>query len=87
MRVVAAVCVIVTNVQAESPPEPNLILRLWPAEAPGLIQPVASETTDTNLLYLRNVSVPEMWIYLPKQPGTNRPGIMVCPAAALVFWT
>jgi acetyl esterase/lipase len=57
---------------------PDRILKIWPSDAPGLIHPQAPETIGEGMR-IRNVSVPELWVYLPKQPGTNRPAVMICP--------
>jgi acetyl esterase/lipase len=67
--------------QVEEPPsplKPDLTLRLWPGDAPGLVQPAAPETTDETLR-VKNVSVPELRVYLPKDAKESRPAILICP--------
>lgn len=61
-----------------SPPKPDLTLRLWPGDAPGLVHPAAPETTDETLR-VKNVSVPEIRVYLPKEAKENRPALLICP--------
>ncbi len=60
------------------PPQPDVTLRLWPGDAPGLVLPQPKETSDERLS-LKSVSVPELWVYLPKHPEPHRPALMICP--------
>ncbi|MCX7007747.1 MAG: alpha/beta hydrolase [Kiritimatiellaeota bacterium] len=48
--------------------------RLW--RAPGLISPVLAETIVKKRV--KNVSVPELWVYLPQAPGKNRSTLLIC---------
>ncbi|MCX7048928.1 MAG: alpha/beta hydrolase [Candidatus Sumerlaeota bacterium] len=58
-------------------PAPSQVLRLWPGDAPGL---VASPNTESIVNErIRNVSVPELWVYLPPKPERNRVAFMICP--------
>lgn len=58
-------------------PEPTRVLRLWPGDAPGLVAPAKAEEIVNERI--RNVSVPELWAYLPEKAGNNRPAILICP--------
>lgn len=58
-------------------PKPSQVLRLWPGDAPGLVSPAKPEEIVNERI--RNVSVPELWAYLPEKPGTKRTAILICP--------
>jgi len=56
---------------------PEQVLRLWPGNAPGWV-PSTNVECIVNERH-RNVSVPELWVYLPPQPARNRASLMICP--------
>jgi len=58
-------------------PEPDQVVRLWPGDAPGLVSPVAQEVIENQRIV--NVSVPELWVYLPKIQKANRAAIVISP--------
>lgn len=68
---------------AEGPPLPaswpktTRVLRLWPGDAPGLVVPAKAEEIVNERI--RNVSVPELWAYLPSGPGRRRAALLICP--------
>ncbi len=58
-------------------PAPGQILRLWPGRAPGW---VASTNVECIVKERhRNVSVPELWVYLPTTPAQHRVSVLLCP--------
>lgn len=73
------------SIAAESPvsaprpwPKPSQVLRLWPGDAPGLVSPAKPEAIVNERI--RNVSVPELWAYLPeKRSDQKQPAILICP--------
>ena len=58
-------------------PEPTQVLRLWPGYAPGLVEAANPETIIQ--CRIKNVSVPELWVYLPKESQKHRVALMICP--------
>ncbi len=58
-------------------PQPGRVLRLWPGDAPGLVAPAkAEEIVDGRI---RNISVPELWVFLPKRADQKRAALVICP--------
>jgi len=57
-------------------PQPDAVIRLWPGDAPGLVAGGKPETVF-NERY-RNVSVPELFVYLPKKDKTDRTALIIC---------
>lgn len=58
-------------------PKPSKILRLWPGDAPGLVTRANAE--DIVNERIRNVSVPELWAFLPERPDRRRAALLICP--------
>lgn len=58
-------------------PTPSQVLRLWPGDAPGLVTPAKPEEIVNKRI--RNVSVPELWAYLPEKSDKKRTAILICP--------
>ena len=59
-------------------PTPTQIVKLWPGDAPGLVTPAKSEEIVNERI--RNVSVPELWIYEPqKKSDQKRTAMLICP--------
>jgi len=52
-------------------------VRLWTGDAPGLTAVKQTEGVVNDRI--RNVSVPEMWVYLPKKKEIRRPALLICP--------
>ncbi len=63
-------------------PEPGRVVRLWKADAPGLVPPVPQEEIVSQRI--RNVSAPEMWFYPPAEPRGNRAALVICPGGGYV---
>lgn len=63
-------------------PKTSQVLRLWPGDAPGLVAPAKAEAIVNERI--RNVSVPELWAYLPEQKGEKRAALLICPGGAYV---
>ncbi len=66
-----------TAVAAQPWPTPSKVLRLWPGDAPGLVTPAKAEEIVNERI--RNVSVPELWVYLPERQDTKRAALLICP--------
>ncbi len=58
-------------------PTPSKVLRLWPGDAPGLVTPAKAEEIVNERI--RNVSVPELWVYLPERQDPKRAALLICP--------
>ena len=58
-------------------PSPNQVIRLWPGDAPGLVKVQKKEEIVNERI--RNVSVPELWLYLPNGPVKKRKAMVICP--------
>jgi endo-1,4-beta-xylanase len=58
-------------------PTPSKVLRLWPGDAPGLVAPAKAEEIVNERI--RNVSVPELWVYLPEHQEQKRAALLICP--------
>lgn len=81
---VGVVMVFFTSLLAAEPeirmpwPKPTQVLRLWPGDAPGLVAPAKDEEIVNERI--RNVSVPELWAYLPENKDSKkRTAILICP--------
>lgn len=57
-------------------PVPNEVIRLWPGVAPNLV-PGGRPETVVNERY-GNVSVPQLFVYLPPNGKTNRTALIIC---------
>ena len=58
-------------------PTPTQIVKLWPGDAPRLVTPAKSEEIVNERI--RNVSVPELWIYQPeKKSDQKRTAMLIC---------
>ena len=58
-------------------PQPSQVLRLWPGDAPGLVASAKAEAIVNERI--RNVSVPELWAYLPAKPDPKGTALLICP--------
>jgi len=58
-------------------PKPGKVMRLWPGDAPGLVAPAKVEEIVNERI--RNVSVPELWAFLPEREGKKRAALLICP--------
>jgi pimeloyl-ACP methyl ester carboxylesterase len=56
-------------------PEPNEVIRLWPAAAPGLV-PGGKPETFVNERY-RNVSLPQLFVYLPAKEKARGTALII----------
>ncbi len=63
-------------------PQPTQVLRLWEGDAPGLVTPAKAEEIVNQRI--RNVSVPELWAYLPEKRDRKRTAILICPGGGYV---
>ncbi len=63
-------------------PNPTQVIRLWPGAAPGLVDPQKKEEIFNERI--RNVSVPELWLYLPPGGIKKRKSIVICPGGGYV---
>lgn len=57
-------------------PQPNAVVRLWPGDAPGFVAGGKPETV-VNERY-RDVSVPQLFVYLPKKDKANGTSLIIC---------
>ena len=64
-------------------PKPTQVLRLWEGDAPGLVSPAKAEEIVNERI--RNVSVPELWAYLPEKSEKKRMAILICPGGGYVL--
>lgn len=68
------------NTASHSPPtakpKPDAVIRLWPGDAPNLVAGGNPETI-VNDRY-RNVSVPQLFVYLPKKDKANGTALIIC---------
>ena len=58
-------------------PKPGKVIRLWPGDAPGLVTPAKAEEIVNERI--RNISVPELWVFLPEREGHKRAALLICP--------
>ena len=61
----------------EVKPEPSVVLPLWSGEPPNLVADARPETFVDNLY--RNVSVPQLMVYLPPKDKANGMSLIICP--------
>ena len=61
-------------------PEPDAVIRLWPGDAPGLV-PGGKAETFVNERYV-NVSVPQLFVYLPPRETANGTALVICAGGA-----
>jgi len=60
---------------------PDLMMKIWPGDAPDLGPVLRQETPWPNFAH---VSSPELWVYLPETPATNRPAMVIFPGGSLI---
>lgn len=63
-------------------PQPTKVIRLWSADAPGLVKPQKKEEIVNERI--RHVSVPELWLYQPRGAIRKRKAIVICPGGGYV---
>lgn len=57
-------------------PQPDVIIRLWPGDAPNLV-PGGKEETFINERFA-NVSVPQLFVYLPPKDKASGTSLIIC---------
>jgi len=65
-------------------PEPDEVIRLWPGDAPGLV-PGGKSETFVNERHA-NVSVPQLFVYLPPREKSSGTALVICSEAATATW-
>ena len=63
-------------------PEPDAVIRLWPGDAPGLV-PGGEPETVVNVRY-RNVSVPELFVYLPEKDQVGATALIIAAGGGYI---
>lgn len=59
--------------------KPDQILPVWNDTPPGLVASTRSEIWIPDKFNFQNVSIPQLWVYLPKTSSPNRPALIICP--------